>query len=233
MRRTVSLQVIHPSLTFSLSIFVNSPLMLQLTATNRYSFQPSQNGYLMSLNSLCRALFLTLLFPRIIASGRIWFSPAPPTPPLASETSSSIPSPTPTIVSTTGPLSALPTSAEDFEPSALLGEVEEPVNVPVAMKPTDKAHGSGFDLSFLKWSMVVDGVLTGCVGWNSTAWEILLAAAILPLASGTAPACKGVMMELVPPEERADALSAISLIETAGCVPFCALEPSLRTNADS
>lgn len=41
----------------------------------------------------------------------------------------------------------------------------------------------------------------------------MLAAGILPLASGTAPAAKGCMMEMVPPEKKADALSAIALIE--------------------
>ncbi len=44
------------------------------------------------------------------------------------------------------------------------------------------------------------------------------AALIIPLASGTAPACKGVMMEMVTKAHRADALSAISLTELLATV---------------
>lgn len=39
--------------------------------------------------------------------------------------------------------------------------------------------------------MVLDAALTTLVGFNMRSSEILLAALILPLASGTAPACKG------------------------------------------
>ena len=39
--------------------------------------------------------------------------------------------------------------------------------------------------------MVLDAALTALVGLNMRSSEILLAAVILPLASGTAPACKG------------------------------------------
>jgi len=40
-----------------------------------------------------------------------------------------------------------------------------------------------------------------------------LAAAILPFASGTGAACKGVTLDFVGPDQRADALSAIALVE--------------------
>ncbi len=43
-----------------------------------------------------------------------------------------------------------------------------------------------------------------------------LAAAILPFASGTGPACKGVALDFVGAEQRADALGAIALIEKLG-----------------
>lgn len=219
--------------------------MLQLTATNRFAFTPSQNGYLMSLNSSARAAFLTLAFPRVIARGRAWFTPPAAAGAVAAEAPAAEPStassPTPTLVN-----GGLPTDAQAFEPaSALLAqgqEAEEPVDVRKVMAPADAAHGSAFDLAFLKWSMVLDACLTGAVGFNTRPEEILAAALILPLASGTAPACKGtsspllatgppllstyvslpsppgVMMELVPASERADALSAISLIETAGYI---------------
>lgn len=96
----------------------------------------------MSLTSLSRALFLSLAFPRIIAYGRKRTA--------ASEASSSTP---------TRPLSpikdALPTEARDFESHTILGAeegMEEPANVAAAMPPTDAKHGSGFDLTFLRWS---------------------------------------------------------------------------------
>lgn len=44
---------------------------------------------------------------------------------------------------------------------------------------------------------------------------MLLAAAVIPLASGTAPAAKGCMMEMVRPEKKAEALSAIALVEVS------------------
>lgn len=123
----------------------SQPLMLQLTATNRYDFKPAQNGYLMSLNSASRALFLTLAFPRIIASGRRWYAvrrTATPT----SLSSTTTPSPTPTLIDA----GELPSTAEAFEPASGLQELEEPVNLPISMAPTDAAHGSAFDLIFLK-----------------------------------------------------------------------------------
>lgn len=61
--------------------------------------------------------------------------------------------------------------------------------------------------------MFADAVLTASVGFSSRGWHMLLAAAVIPLASGTAPAAKGCMMEMVRPEKKAEALSAIALVE--------------------
>lgn len=47
-------------------------------------------------------------------------------------------------------------------------------------------------------SMVIDALLTGLVGFNTQAWHVYAAAGILPLASGTAPACKGVILGAFP-----------------------------------
>ena len=43
-----------------------------------------------------------------------------------------------------------------------------------------------------------------------------LAAAVLPFASGTGSACKGVTMDFVEADQRADALGAIALVEKLG-----------------
>lgn len=42
-----------------------------------------------------------------------------------------------------------------------------------------------------------------------------IAAFLLPLASGSAPAAKGVIIEMCDPSQRNDALAAMSFIETA------------------
>lgn len=47
--------------------------MLQLIGTNLYGFHPTQNGYLMAATAMSRAIFLTLIFPRIIAGGRKFY----------------------------------------------------------------------------------------------------------------------------------------------------------------
>ncbi|KAJ7054581.1 hypothetical protein C8F01DRAFT_1162059 [Mycena amicta] len=108
---------------------------------------------------------------------------------------------------------------------------------------TDKMHGSKFDLVFLQWSMVIDAVLTSLVAFSSRAWHINLAAVVLPLASGTAPACKGVLMDMIPTPtpspgepgedgsvneeaarvQRADALAGISIIETFAWISTIAI----------
>ncbi|KAL8279700.1 hypothetical protein RQP46_008013 [Phenoliferia psychrophenolica] len=174
------------------------PLMLQLTATNTYGFKPTQNGYLLSTNATVRAVFLTALFPRIIARGRLWYTsrsagalpPGVQTPPLG-------------------------THAEDFEPPSVTGEATEPILPP---SPTDQDHGSQFDLLFVRCSMVLDGLLTGCMFFADEGWHMYLAATLIPFASGTAPASKGVIMDMVPADQQPDALSAIALAEMLATV---------------
>ncbi|KAJ7441928.1 hypothetical protein B0H11DRAFT_2095206 [Mycena galericulata] len=205
------------------------PLMLQLTATNQYGYKPSDNGYLMSANSLSRAIFLTFAFPRIISAGRVWFTRRRQASRGASESEDGIASTsvsgsaTPESPSVPVKDPSLPTDASAFEPTTLVsvdGATEDPPLLPPA---TDTAHGSGFDLAFLRWSMVVDALLTALVGFSSRSWHMMAAATILPLASGTAPACKGVLMDMVPPSRRADALAAISLIETLALISCVSL----------
>ncbi|CAK5269071.1 unnamed protein product [Mycena citricolor] len=148
------------------------PLMLQLTATNKYGFKPVDNGLLMSCNSLSRAAFLTLVFPRIISRGRKYLSSR--------------------------------TAADD---NAL-----PPAESSCTRKPI---HGSAFDLEFLRFSMIIDSILIGILIFSCRSGHIWAAALITPLASGTAPACKGVLLDMVPAKSKAEALAGIALIETA------------------
>ncbi|KAJ6576271.1 hypothetical protein B0H10DRAFT_2103178 [Mycena sp. CBHHK59/15] len=190
------------------------PLMLQLTATNQYGFKPGDNGFLMSTNALSRAAFLTLAFPRIIAAGRRWLSsPGVRALPAAER-------------DTVGQ----PTQACAFEPYEVAsGEAnpDEPVNLQDAMPPVDRKHGSAFDLAFLRYSMIVDALLVGLLVFSSTSWQIYVAAVVLPLASGTAPACKGVLLDMVPPQHKSDALSAIALVETSAMITTVSLYGAL------
>jgi len=54
------------------------------------------------------------------------------------------------------------------------------------------------------------------VTFSSSRTHIYVAAGVLPFASGTGSAVKGVVMDLVDGEEKADALSGIALIEKLG-----------------
>lgn len=166
------------------------PILIQMYATNAFGFRPTENGYLMSFNSLIRGCFLSFIFPKIIFAGRNWFAGK-----YDEGTKQNI---------------VIPTTAEDFEVIPGLESEQEPTSVP---EVATGAQGSAFDLIFLKWSLVVDGALTGSAAFSRRGWHIYLAAFLLPLASGSAPAAKGVMMEMCDPSQRADALSAITLVE--------------------
>ena len=85
-----------------------------------------------------------------------------------------------------------------------------------ARQPTDVTHGSQFDLYFLRWSIFTDGILTACVSLAQRGWHMYVAATVLPFASGTGPAAKGVILDFVRQENRADALGAIALVEKLG-----------------
>jgi hypothetical protein len=94
--------------------------------------------------------------------------------------------------------------------------VSTPPTLDQPPRSTDQAHGSLFDLHFLRWSIFLDGILTACVSWSSAGWHMYLAAAILPFASGTGSACKGVTLDFVDEHDRGDALGAIALVEKLG-----------------
>lgn len=169
------------------------PVLLQMYSSMAFGFKTTENGYLMSFNSIIRGCFLTFVFPRIISSGRKWFAKNSSDPPSSN--------------------GDIPIATEDFEVVPGLESEQEPALAPGTV---DGSHGSAFDLFFLKWSLVIDGALTGSAALSRQGWHIYVAAFLLPLASGSAPAAKGVMMEMCEPSQRADALSAITLVEMIG-----------------
>lgn len=152
-----------------------------------------------------RAFFLSILFARIISTGRSYLS----TRYRHRQHERRAPSPL------NSPRSSSRTRLEDqiqAEPTNLLPPAPEPITAPAE----DAAHGCHFDLIFLQSSILLDGFLTAAVTFATQGWEMYLAAAVLPFASGTGSAVKGVVMDLVGVEEKADALSAIALVEKLG-----------------
>jgi hypothetical protein len=173
-----------------------APLLIQMYATAAFDFNQADNGWLMSGYAFMRAIFLIFIFPRVISSGRHWFSrraerSTPPKPQLTEEET------------------ALPTSPGQFG----AGVVNQGEGEPVPAEPLLASETSTFDLSFLRWSLLLDGVLTTGSAFATKGWHIYLAAFLLPFGSGTAPAAKGVITEMCPASQRADALNAITLVE--------------------
>ncbi|KAI0376187.1 major facilitator superfamily domain-containing protein [Hypomontagnella monticulosa] len=172
-----------------------APILLQMYATSEFNFSTTENGYLMFGNSAIRGIFLLLLFPKIISTGRVWFNGTP--------ASSEIKHPDPEI--------HIPIDPEEFEADEG-GEVpQEPIQPPDL---DEEDSGTGFDLFFVRWSLIVDSMVTFFAGFSRNGWQVYLAGFLLPFASGSAPAAKGVMTELCPPNQRQDAISAITLVES-------------------
>ncbi|KAJ4248590.1 hypothetical protein NW757_008238 [Fusarium falciforme] len=174
-----------------------APLLIQMYATAAFDFDQGNNGWLMSEFAFMRSFFLIFMFPPIIAWGRRRFSSKP-----LSEV--------PGEVVDDAASQHLPTSAGEFD--ATLGEQadHEPYEAPPSKKEDD---GCLFDLVFLRWSLVVDGALTTVAAFATRPWHIYLSAFLLPFGSGSAPAAKGVITQMCPDSQRADALNAVTLVE--------------------
>ncbi|KAL2759956.1 hypothetical protein ACRALDRAFT_1046680 [Sodiomyces alcalophilus JCM 7366] len=201
----------HYGLVFlSLGVFFGvfatgyAPILIQMYATSRFRFGTTENGILMSGNSLIRGVFLMFIFPKLIDIGRSWFASSS-----GSTTKRANPEGEPLIREER---ETLPTNPDELEPPAP-GLVHSEESTKPASEEED--DDSTFDLSFLRWSLVVDGIVTSISAWATEGWHMYLAAFLLPFASGSAPAAKGVITEMCPPYLRQDALSAITLVESA------------------
>ncbi|UNI22280.1 hypothetical protein JDV02_008182 [Purpureocillium takamizusanense] len=196
-----------------------APLLIQMYATAAFEFNQADNGWLMSEFSLMRSLFLILLFPRVISWGRRLMLAAP-----------------------RGGGASRPASRgrarhgggggggddddddnNNDEASALLvtapGQLDAAAGEQVHSEAVLLAESDAgrddclFDLILLRWSLVVDGALTTIAAFATKRWHIYLAAFLLPFGSGSAPAAKGVITEMCPESQRADALNAVTLVE--------------------
>jgi hypothetical protein len=173
-------------------------VLLQMYATDVWSFLPTKNGYLISLNTFVRGLFLTLAFPRIISFGRKYLS------------SKRILEETESAVSGDSAIPDLPQQPNDFADLAAMDEEEEPIE---PMKRTEKSETFEFDLFYSRYSLLADGIITGAASFIFRGWQLYLFAVLLPLAAGTGSAAKGSILQMCPAAERTDALSAITLVD--------------------
>ncbi len=158
----------------------------------------------MALNFMTRAAFLILLFPPLITHGRKWFARTEEGKKIAAQSQGE----------------GIPTRPEDFDPGVGIIPEHEPSEPP---KPVEEEGGRGFDLYFLRWSLVVDGAMTALAGFATVDWHIFLVAGLLPLASGSAPAAKGVITEMCAPSKRPDAIQAMTLVENIASLSTLAL----------
>ncbi|KAI6906598.1 hypothetical protein D0869_14136 [Hortaea werneckii] len=206
------------------------PVLLQMYSTDVFGFGTSENGFLISINSLVRGFFLTFAFPHIISQGRKWLNKGPkhceetphPRPrSLYGEDTEQAHTPTRTptqqpqdrtpVILTPNPLPA-PSS-----PASSSTDPKTPLPAgtpPQEEEEEEKAEEtSPFDLHFTQTSLLLDSLLTSLCTFTTSAPQMYLTAVILPLASGTGPAAKGTILQFCTPSQRVDALSAISLVE--------------------
>ncbi|KAI7774809.1 hypothetical protein LA080_007779 [Diaporthe eres] len=181
-----------------------APLLIQMYATAYFDFTQADNGWLMSGNALCRSIFLFFAFPRIIDAGRKWWVRKVEGPRLD-----------PAQAKDPNTLSRIPSRPEQLEAPMWSGnQMSQEDSMPQPeTRPEDDRTASHFDLFFLRWSLLLDGIMTGAAALCTKRWHIFLASFLLPLGSGSAPAAKGVITEMCSHGDRTDALNAVTLVE--------------------
>jgi MFS family permease len=162
--------------------------LLQLYSTDVLGFGPGDNGIIISLNFFLRGLFLAVAFPRIIKAGRKWMQKRKH--------------------STIESAQQIPSEANDM---AAIDEAEQEPIDPVNSHEEETNYD--FDLFYCKFSLILDGVLTGGATFVRQGWQIYIVAIVIPFAAGTGSASKGTILQMCPASERVDALSGITLIE--------------------
>lgn len=164
------------------------PTLLQLYATDVFGFGTKANGWLIFLYSILRGVFLTFVFPKLIAVGRKWTIRSEEAKQQASSENAE-----------TQPLLA---GNQDDTASGARGETEQRFT---------------FDLTYTRFSLIADGMLTLLCTFVHEGWQMYLVATILPFAAGTGSAAKGTILQMLgastSSHERTDALAGVSLVE--------------------
>jgi MFS family permease len=192
------------ALTLGLGVFLGIlatgyiPTLLQMYATDVFDFGTRANGWLIFMYSSLRGGFLSFVFPRIISFGRSWLEPN--TFALSVKSAEDQP-----LLSD----SRTPVSHNDVDPIDPMDNSVEPTGPP---RPEDK-HTFAFDLMYARFSLLLDGALTGLAVFVSHGYQLYIMAALLPFAAGTAAASKGTILQMLPDKQRVDALSGITLVE--------------------
>ncbi|KAK0386044.1 hypothetical protein NLU13_5881 [Sarocladium strictum] len=218
------------------------PLLIQMYATAAFEFSQGDNGWLMAEFAFVRGLFLMLLFPRIISWGRkrmsskntkssgsdqesgldvqaIGAASSGATTPYNTAGGSDLNSRGTTIVEIEAEdedeaSKLLPTDPGQFDmPEAGEQVDQEPIQPAKPKHTAEEDESPAFDLVFLRWSLVIDGLMTTIAAFATERWHIYLAAFLLPFGSGSAPAAKGVITQMCSDSQRADALNAVTLVE--------------------
>lgn len=163
-----------------------APLLLQMYATAYFDFSQGDNGWLMSGNALMRSFFLFFIFPRIIDAGRKWWvagAEKGPRPGSARSKGNG----RPRAREDPNALSRIPSRPEEIEaPMAGNGQAEEePLTrqQPEGSASEERA-ACRFDLFFLRWNLMVDGILTAGAALCTQRWHIYLGR---PLATNLPP----------------------------------------------
>lgn len=142
-----------------------APLLIQMYATAAFNFNQASNGLLMSEFALCRGIFLLFIFPRIINFGRRMSASRRAGAAVETEGEESC--------DTDGTLTpaSLPTDPREFDASMGTIASDEP------MKPARTKEDEldpQFDLTFLRWSLIVDGGFTTVAAFATEPWHIYL-----------------------------------------------------------
>jgi hypothetical protein len=177
--------------------------LIQFYATAAFEFDQSDNGWLMAEFAFVRGFFLMLMFPSIITWGRRWMSSkAQATASFDQEGGRNAGSAggDDNSNSTSGPVAGdstltsrgttiveneiedvdetsklLPTDPGQFDMPAPGEQVDQEPTVLEPAKHTDKEEESPvFDLVFLRWSLVIDGLMTTIAAFATKRWHIYL-----------------------------------------------------------
>ncbi|KIW26506.1 uncharacterized protein PV07_09596 [Cladophialophora immunda] len=173
------------------------PTLLQLYSTDVFDFGTQQNGGLIFMYSMLRGVFLTFAFPKLIAIGRKWMLKRDERHMANAEDSR--------------PSERAPLLAEDREQAGANGMRNSKDKEP------QKEQTFAFDLTYTRFSLVADGLLTLLCSFVRQGWQMYLVAVVLPFAAGTGSAAKGTVLQMVgssaSSSERTDALAGVSLVE--------------------
>jgi hypothetical protein len=173
------------------------PVLLQMYSTDVFGFGTTENGYLISIYSLLRGLFLMFAFPRLISLGRK----------LSTRENGVV------YANERGNIDSVQDESVDPANSATVDPMEDDETLEEPVKRNDRNQTFEFDLFYTKISLIADGILTGTATFITQGWQLYLLAVLLPFSAGTGSAAKGTILQMCPDIERSEALGGITLID--------------------